>query len=798
MNKKNEKQKNKTLKNSLEQSLKNINNKNPNSKFLNYNKNKPKKMENLSSSNSCVSDNDRENYYKSYQTETLKYLKKNIEFPFSFEDRNKKTTNNVTTSLYSKLTESIMDYKNNLKFKSLKSEINRKNLTINHKNEFNIKPKKFDNSSINKTAIKERRNNHINDKHNNNSSAENNYIRTRSKTNSTEHVTGIIKKKKMPLSLNINEINGYYNDNKRNSFVLYEKINDNEKFEISEYLFNKFDIKKKEKKSFNLNEKLQKFKSLIKKYLLKEKIQFFQKINQTIYIKEIKELKKNLNYHKPIIKQKRNNSIASLNLLSSYFFPTYESDEILSVKNTFNVKKNLDDLQKHKTFSNMELVNENVESFNYKGKNYRENRHRRLYNKKDENLNYKNKDGKGFGYLHFRRKVNNILIPPNKISSFKAIGIDFPEDGDFIIESSINNKNISIENIVNNFQLYGIKKNPYLWTKLPFTLKNLIKKYFYKVYCDIFFSQMKNLCLKDKQKKLLKKFLKNIENKILQKYFHKYYFRTLIFQYIDEKNIEKINNLKLNNEILIEIEKAFFQPLLTESYNDITLRIKSNRQNISIQEKRNKKKFILDYIPKKKKIPFKFPHSIIKIRNHIMKNLLRKERIQNRRIHYIDKKNIRNASMNTTKRYKPIKFIKKVYDQVTGNIYQFDLNQPSEEKLNKHKNKNTLEEIKADEILKEDKAMKMKRVLKLNQLNHYFKYWKFVIKEKKNSKIKQIKKPKFYDILIIMLKCLFTDNINIKEAFMGELYFIKGRYLYKWYLKTIIERKKKEKKKEQK
>lgn len=51
----------------------------------------------------------------------------------------------------------------------------------------------------------------------------------------------------MPLSLNINEINGYYNDNKRNSFVLYEKINDNEKFEISEYLFNKFDIKKKEK-----------------------------------------------------------------------------------------------------------------------------------------------------------------------------------------------------------------------------------------------------------------------------------------------------------------------------------------------------------------------------------------------------------------------------------------------------------------------------------------------------------------------------------------------------------------------
>ena len=35
------------------------------------------------------------------------------------------------------------------------------------------------------------------------------------------------------------------------------------------------------------------------------------------------------------------------------------------------------------------------------------------------------------------------------------------------------------------------------------------------------------------------------------------------------------------------------------------------------------------------------------------------------------------------------------------------------------------------------------------------------------------------------MKCLFTDNIFIKAAFMGELFFIKDRYLLKWYWNTI-------------
>ena len=82
----------------------------------------------------------------------------------------------------------------------------------------------------------------------------------------------------------------------------------------------------------------------------------------------------------------------------------------------------------------------------------------------------------------------------------------------------------------------------------------------------------------------------------------------------------------------------------------------------------------------------------------------------------------------------------------------------------------------------------MKRVLKLNELGHFFKYWKSIVIEKN-------KKPKFFDVINIMMKCLFTNNIYVKAAFMGEIYFIKGRHLFKWYWNVIGERKKREKSK---
>ena len=41
------------------------------------------------------------------------------------------------------------------------------------------------------------------------------------------------------------------------------------------------------------------------------------------------------------------------------------------------------------------------------------------------------------------------------------------------------------------------------------------------------------------------------------------------------------------------------------------------------------------------------------------------------------------------------------------------------------------------------------------------------------------------------MKCLFTDNVYVKSAFMGELFFIKGRYLFKWFWNTVKNKKRK-------
>ena len=86
-------------------------------------------------------------------------------------------------------------------------------------------------------------------------------------------------------------------------------------------------------------------------------------------------------------------------------------------------------------------------------------------------------------------------------------------------------------------------------------------------------------------------------------------------------------------------------------------------------------------------------------------------------------------------------------------------------------------------LLNEDKNSKMKRLVKHNKLSHFFKFWKSL------SKIKN-DKPRFYDIIVIMMKCLFTNNLYIKAAFMGEIYFIKGKYVFIWFRNTLKKKKK--------
>ena len=804
---------NKTIEHSSKESSQKINIKNPNS-TKNDDKPKGNKYNYFSSLNSIETDNNKkDNLYKIFQTQpSRKKETKKKENDKDNKKNNKTRNNNLEGSVYNKLTDiskekpiiiepnkaSSQRFINFTDLKPPNQNNHKRSLTKNLNLEENFDLKNKENLMIEKNNKNKRENYHIENlkKNNNNRNLnDNKYNRKKSKSNSTDHVTEKKIKDKIPVNLEIEESNLNKKKNKRNSVILYEPSKDIEKIGKMETLFRRFyhNIKKEQLYS-SQKDKIDKLTKAILNIYKKEKKKFLGKLRKKNYENEIKELKRNLNYYKPIIKQRRNNSITSLDYISSYFLPTYESADVISLKENFDIEKNLNDTVQ-KTFSNINIINE--ESFYYRGKKYRNIdknellKYKRLYELAEEKLKVKKKAEKSFGFLYLRRKVNNLFIPADRICSFKDIIMDYPEDGDFIIDAI--KKKFMVQNLINDFYIDGNKNNHYLWVKFPFAIKNYIKHYFYKFYCDFFFEKLKYISLKDKQKKRLKKIINKIELGIIRKFFHKFYFRSLLFQYIEKKNMEKMNNLKLNNEIVFEIENAFYDKrILTESFVDISFRPSNRIHNISIQEKKNKKEFKLDYIPIQRKIKYKFPHSITKVRNHMMKYLLRKERMKNRKLNYIDRKDIRNASMNATKKYKPVRFVKKVYDEITGNIYQYNLEQPSEKRLLikknnvvNHKKNISKDEIKAEEILKENKIMKMKRVLKLNQVNHYFKLWKFYIKEKN-------KKPKFFDIIIIMMKVLFTDNVYIKAAFMGELFFIKGKYLFIWFLNTIGERKRKE------
>ena len=84
--------------------------------------------------------------------------------------------------------------------------------------------------------------------------------------------------------------------------------------------------------------------------------------------------------------------------------------------------------------------------------------------------------------------------------------------------------------------------------------------------------------------------------------------------------------------------------------------IRSNSEKM----KRNKKAFKLDYISKIRNPIIKIQHtSKRKSKNNLIKGLLRKERMRNRKLNYIDRNDERNSIMNSSRKYKPIKLKKK-------------------------------------------------------------------------------------------------------------------------------------------
>ena len=407
--------------------------------------------------------------------------------------------------------------------------------------------------------------------------------------------------------------------------------------------------------------------------------------------------------------------------------------------------------------------------------------YKHLYEQGEGNLNRVRQYQKNFGFLYIRRKVNNVFFKASRSSSFKYIQMDYPENSDFMFEPI--KKDLEIKTLVNNIEIQGIKKNPYLWVKLPFAIENIYRKYIKnRKNCELFINNLKMVALLNRVKKRLLSQLESEDRKILRNYFDRYRF---IIKKIREKE-KRLNSLKVKNEIEIEIERdifdiSFHSASFYENEQNSFLIPKIKVLTNSFEKKRKKiKDYKLESIPKPRKIFKNKCYSTSRSASRIKKQLDRNERKRHRKLHFLSKEDIKHK-----KNYKQVKVFKKVLDDVTGKLHKLpsrsfsnvsnnsNLSNISSSSNNEFNKKKSFAEI----LLTEDKASKMQRLLNYNQLNFFFRYWK--------SRTFRTTKPKFYDIIKILMKCLFTDNIFIKAAFMGELFFIKGRYLLKWYWNTI-------------
>ena len=590
-------------------------------------------------------------------------------------------------------------------------------------------------------------------------------------------------------SFDKNEVNNKKNQEikpKNNSYdkVSFKIIQDtfpinlkNEQPNINTFKYNQ----NNDKSLLDKKTKFIKFIHYFSSFLKKDKKIFFKELKKKLDNNDI--LKKN---YKPIIKEKTNNSV---DFLGNNFLTVYENDENLGEKQKHELKESIE-LNKKISFSNIDSVN--AESFSNRGKTFTNGgkkvfkRYKTLNMQAIKLIKKPQEIKRHFGFLFIRKKVINFQIPSQIKTSYNNIEIDFPEDGDFEINPI--KKNFEIENLINDFNIYSIKKNPYVWAKLPFIIKDSILKYCYKLYSEYFINNLKNYCLKNTRNKYLKKIIYRYSWKKLQRYFRKFYFKILLFQYISERNDEKKKNLISNRIIDFKIEKSIYDiSVLTQSFNDLSfLKSSHNKNNNSIQEIKKKRTFKLDYIQRPRKIRYKYPYFISKIRNHLIKNIQGKEKTHRRILNFIDKNDPRNASMNSKRLYKPIKYIKKMYNDVTGKFYLYNDLKYSFQKSSE--NKSTTEV--GENLIIDEKTMKINKILNFSIYSHCFKVWK--------DQTKKNKKPKFYDIIIIMMKCLFTKNKMVKRAFMGEKFFIFGKNIFIWYWNTIGQRKKNEKTKKKK
>ncbi len=164
------------------------------------------------------------------------------------------------------------------------------------------------------------------------------------------------------VNLNLNQMKKKYGE--REYIKEEEKIIFIQKYFRKHLNINKEDNKKEENEYHNIS-KIEEFTQKINNLFLKEKQYLLNKLKIQRQYLQLKSIKRNLNYHKPIVKQKRKeDSAASLNQISNYFLPTNsDNDSLRSLKENLLVKNF--DLSKneinnnHSSFINLEYSEQN-------------------------------------------------------------------------------------------------------------------------------------------------------------------------------------------------------------------------------------------------------------------------------------------------------------------------------------------------------------------------------------------------------------------------------------------------------
>ena len=416
----------------------------------------------------------------------------------------------------------------------------------------------------------------------------------------------------------------------------------------------------------------------------------------------------------------------------------------------------------------------------------------------------------------------------------------------------ISNKNITPKKIKSGGIIFKNRVMKTEWTKLPFAIEKYAKKFNHRLVCLLLVNYLrkktKNLRIQNYEK-IISKTLKRINFKLLQKYFYKYQFKILLEKIYEEKinrnndllfdlsftenknlysNKSKDNSLNYINFAEIDYSKELEEPMkqdLKEKIGKIEISsIKNHEKKLSSFSQ------FLSPIPRNRKLSTQISDINVNYKELILKTIINKKIIKNCFNKWKEEKND-NSSINIDESFSfsmnkelpqrtlkvkskknnkdiSIRYINKepnhirsisVFNSITNDSFLSISNSTIKKGMKvvykiidyKGKVKNIDPNLSSIDIVKnnnfgyvdkdKDKNI-LNKIIQMRSLKKHFTEWKNILKKKKR---------KFINVIIDMIKCLFSNNILLKESIRNNSTFQIEKAMLIWFRK----RKKKNKKK---